>query len=298
MDKIDSYTHHGRRRAQTGLRPPNHRFGTQAQQGSATGLHCLSINLTIIQGNPAMPSTRHKIQSRAARKISLTLTAAALAALALAATPAWAQSSGATGKATTGVDNTAAGAAGPSGGSTGVPGATGNSPAGTSAAPGLTTGNGARSSTAGGTAVAKADRQMMIDLAQGNMAEIAAAKMALKKSKNEETRKFAQQMIDDHTSAQQDVQKLASSKGVTLPAEPDKAHKSMAGKMNAMAANTFDKQYRSHAGVDDHKHTVALLQKIQKNGEDADLKALAGKMLPTVQQHLKMGQQLAGNKKS
>lgn len=244
------------------------------------------------------PGTSHKSSSRAATKISLTLTAVALAAQALAAPPAWAQSSGAAGASTSGVDNTAAGAAGPGGGSTGMPGATGNSPAGTSAAPGLTTGNGARSSTTGGPAIAKADRQMMVDLAQGNLGEIAVAKMALVKSKNEETRKFAQQMIDDHTAAQQDVQKLASSKGVTLPTEPDKAHKTMADKMNAMAANTFDKQYRSHAGVDDHKHTVALLQKIQKNSEDADLKALAAKMLPTVQQHLKMGQQLAANQKA
>jgi putative membrane protein len=244
-----------------------------------------------------MQSTPLMINPGAVRKTGVSLTAVALAALALAALPAWAQSSGATGSGT-GVDNTAAGAAGASGGSTGVPGATGNSPAGSSAAPGLTAGSGARSSSAGGPAVAKADRQMMIDLAQGNMGEIAAAKMALAKSKNEETRKFAQQMIDNHTSAQQDLQKLSSTKGVTLPEQPDKKHKSMASKMNAMAAGTFDKQYRSHAGVDDHKQTITLLQKIQKNGEDADLKALAAKMLPTVQRHLKMAQQLNGNKKS
>lgn len=49
------------------------------------------------------------------------------------------------------------------------------------------------------------------------------------------------------------------------------------------------------AGVGDHESTVKLLQKMQKDGRDSDLKALAGKMLPTVGHHLEMARELAAS---
>jgi putative membrane protein len=47
------------------------------------------------------------------------------------------------------------------------------------------------------------------------------------------------------------------------------------------------------AGVGDHEATEKLLKKTQAEAKDADVKALATKMLPVVQGHLKHAQQLA-----
>jgi putative membrane protein len=49
------------------------------------------------------------------------------------------------------------------------------------------------------------------------------------------------------------------------------------------------------AGVGDHEATEKLLKKTQANAKDADLKALAGKMLPIVQGHLQHAQSLAAS---
>ncbi|WP_126837719.1 DUF4142 domain-containing protein [Variovorax sp. MHTC-1] len=73
--------------------------------------------------------------------------------------------------------------------------------------------------------VAEADREMMVDVAQANLAEIATGKLALDKSQDPKIDKFAQQMIDDHTKALDDLKKIAQSKGVEIPGEPDLAHK-------------------------------------------------------------------------
>ncbi|MYN11076.1 DUF4142 domain-containing protein [Pseudoduganella aquatica] len=132
----------------------------------------------------------------------------------------------------------------------------------------------------------KADQHMLQQLAQGNMAEIEAGKIALQKSQNTEVKAFAQQMVDDHTKGLQEVQTVAQSKGVTLPAEPDAKHKAMASKLKGLSGDAFDRAYLSQAGVDDHKKTHALVQKVQSSAKDADVKALAAKLEPTVAQHL------------
>ncbi len=218
-----------------------------------------------------MSKTPEQFTPRLAHKRSQTLLAAAVAALALTALPAGAQGNA---------------------GSSGMGNAGGNSASG---APGVTSSGTPHvgGSNASGTMVARDDVKMMSDLAQGNMAEIETGKLALEKSQNPEVKKFAQQMIDDHTSALQELRTLAQTKGVTLPDGTDMKHKTMAATMKVMNGNGFDAHYMRSAGVNDHQNTVQLLQKIQKNAKDADFKAMATKMLPTVRHHLQMAEQTA-----
>ena len=136
--------------------------------------------------------------------------------------------------------------------------------------------------------LARADKGMLDDLAQANIAEIESGKMALEKSQNAEIKKFAQQMIDDHNSALAEVQALARAKGVTVPDGPGVMAKTKATAMKALSGNLFDTEYAKRSGVGDHEATIKLLNKIQKDAKDADLKALAGKMLPKVEAHLEM----------
>jgi putative membrane protein len=144
--------------------------------------------------------------------------------------------------------------------------------------------------------LSKADQKIIMDMAQGNMAEIEIAKLAQTKSQNDQVKTFAQQMIDDHTKAMADVQQLASAKGVTLPTEPDKKHKAMADKLGALSGDAFDKAYTKQAGVADHKKMHGMLASAQSKAKDPDVKALAAKMMPTVDQHLKAAQQMGSTK--
>lgn len=151
-------------------------------------------------------------------------------------------------------------------------------------------------STASGTAAAstlnKADQKIVTQMAQANMAEIEAAKLAQTKSQSEPVKTYAQQMIDDHTKALGEVQSLAKAKGVTLPTELDKANKAKADKLSAMGADKFDEAYMAQAGVADHKKVHGMLRQAQAKAKDPDVKALAGRILPTVDQHLKAAQEL------
>jgi putative membrane protein len=135
-------------------------------------------------------------------------------------------------------------------------------------------------------ALNKTDQQIVEGMARANMAEIDAGKLALANGQSAEVKAFAQQMIDDHGKALADVTTLAQNKGVTLPAEPDAKHKAMAAKLAKLKGAAFDKSYMAQAGVDDHKKVLAALKKDEARAKDPDVKALAAKMLPTVEQHL------------
>jgi len=142
----------------------------------------------------------------------------------------------------------------------------------------------------------KADRRALADMAMANMAEIEVGKLAQSKSQNPEVKTFAQQMIDDHGKALSEVRALAQSKDVILPTELDAMHKKTIDKLEKLSGDAFDPAYLKQAGVSEHKKTLAMLKKHQKSAKDPEVKALAGKMLPTVEQHLKAVQQIPAEK--
>lgn len=156
--------------------------------------------------------------------------------------------------------------------------------------------SGAAGATGSSAMLTGADKKGIMDMNMANMAEVAAGKMAVAKAQNPDVKAFAQQMIDDHSKALTDVQSLAQTKGVTLPTELDAKHKAMAAKLDKLSGEKFDKEYMKNAGVSDHKTVHAMLMKDEKAAKDADVKALAGKMLPTVEQHMKSAEMIANKK--
>ena len=142
----------------------------------------------------------------------------------------------------------------------------------------------------------KADQRMMKDIAQANIAEIETGKLAQEKASKNEVKQFGKTMVDDHTKALGELQEIASKKGVDLPTEPDAKHKATATALKALSGETFDKQYMSMAGLSDHKKTHEMLQKVQRNATDPDLKAYASKTLPVVHGHLETAQGITGKK--
>jgi predicted outer membrane protein len=157
--------------------------------------------------------------------------------------------------------------------------------------------SGAAGATASGaTKMSKADSKAITDMAMVNMAEVEMGKLAQSKSQNPEVKTFAQQMIDDHTKGLQEVQTVAQSKGITLPTELDAKHKAMSAKLAKLEGEKFDREYMKVGGTASHKEALSLLNKNEKNAKDADVKGLATKMKPTVEQHLKAAQQMPAAK--
>lgn len=151
----------------------------------------------------------------------------------------------------------------------------------------------AASQNASSARLSSGDEKAVKDMAQANINEIAAAKIALSKAQSSEVKAFAQRMVDDHGAALTKVQAVARQKGVTLPTEPDAAHKAMADKLQEQSGSAFDKMYMENAGTKDHQMVLSKLQSDAKNIKDPDVKALADAHTPVVEQHLKSAQQMS-----
>jgi len=143
---------------------------------------------------------------------------------------------------------------------------------------------------ASSTKLSGADSSALKDMAQANIAEVEAGKMALDKAQDPKVKQFAQMMVDDHSKGLKEVQQVADSKGLKLPTEPDMSQKAEAKSLSKLSGADFDKQYMAKAGVSDHRQVHEKLQKISKDAKDIDVKGLATKMLPVVERHLEQAQ--------
>nr|WP_314624518.1 DUF4142 domain-containing protein [uncultured Noviherbaspirillum sp.] len=99
----------------------------------------------------------------------------------------------------------------------------------------------------------------------------------------------------DNAEAQNELKKIASSKGVTLPTETDVQHKGIATALQALSGETFDEQFIKRVGVGDHQRTHDMLSDVSKNAKDPQLKAYAAKTIKVVDSHLARAKKLEGS---
>ncbi len=153
---------------------------------------------------------------------------------------------------------------------------------------------------------APTDPQIVGIVVAANQIDIDHAKLAMSKSKNQEVKDFAQQMVTDHSAVQKSVFDLGAKLKVT-PEDSDtsKSLKSQAqetdNKLRSLKGKAFDKAY-----IDDeiayHKQVIdAVSSKLIPNAQNAELKSALQGAAPLFQGHLEHAQKvqadLEGGKK-
>lgn len=137
------------------------------------------------------------------------------------------------------------------------------------------------------------DRKFMMDAAAGGMAEVEMSRLALEKATSADVKRYAQQMIDDHTRANEELMQVASQKGVTLPTGPNTRQMALMERMRNLSGAEFDRMYIKEAGINAHAKMEKLFMKESRSGRDADARAFAAKTLPAVQMHLRMAREMS-----
>jgi putative membrane protein len=139
-------------------------------------------------------------------------------------------------------------------------------------------------------------QDFVTEAANSDMMEIAAAKLAQEKG-NADEKKFAEQMVTDHTKTTNDIKGMVERGDVKaeIPATLDSSHQSKLDKLRDAKADNFSSDYDSMQ-VSVHKDAVSLFERYSKSGDNPKLKDWAGKTLPTLRHHLEMAQSLDRNK--
>ena len=177
----------------------------------------------------------------------------ALAVLALAAAPAFAQT-GQSGQGSTAGQATTAGTAGQTKSAT-------------------KSGQTKSAQTKAGTSgVSAADQAFVKEAAVGGMAEVELGNLAKQNAASADVKQFGDRMVTDHGKANDELKQWASQKNVTLPTELDAKHKATRDRLAKLNGAAFDKAYMQDM-VTDHKQDVAKFRKESTSAHDADLKA-------------------------
>ena len=134
------------------------------------------------------------------------------------------------------------------------------------------------------------------EVATSDMFELESNKLAQDKG-NPAEKKFASQMVTDHTKTSTELKGLVSGGKVNaeLPAALDGSHQSKLDKLKGENGKEFSSDFDSMQ-VSAHKDAVSLFQRYAKGGDNSDLKNWAAKTLPALKHHLEMAQNLKKSK--
>lgn len=142
------------------------------------------------------------------------------------------------------------------------------------------------------TRASSADRQFMLKAAEGNLAEVALGQLAERKGQSDAVKQFGHRMSDDHSKAMDELKALADREGVALPQHMSARDQKIYDRLAQLTPERFDSAY-SRDMVRDHQKDVREFEREAKNGHDPDVKAWAGKTVPTLREHLQMAREIA-----
>ena len=122
-----------------------------------------------------------------------------------------------------------------------------------------------------------------------NLKEIEAAKIAEDKASSTEVRAYADQLIEDHTSADQMVTATAQKIGARLRDTASERRKTANGKsaeqkLSSANGAQFDRHFLEQTSAD-HKKLMSELKQARDDASDDDIEALIDKIMPILQQH-------------
>jgi putative membrane protein len=166
-------------------------------------------------------------------------------------------------------------------------------------------------------------QQFVSDAAVGGMKEVFLSEAALDESTNVEIKSFAKRMVKDHSTANKKLMKIAEDEGLFFPptntfsvddpnwsypliSNPDNVKGAQmltltnlpyltdyrdVKHLQSLSSDQFDQAYLSDM-VSDHTQAVNEFEMASQSLSDPELKKFAKKILPTLQKHSTMAQEL------
>ena len=148
-------------------------------------------------------------------------------------------------------------------------------------------------------AAAPFDLQFIDTMTHHHEGAIMMAQMVLKKSQNEELKKFAQKIINDQTAENQQMKGWREkwftdkppAKNMEMPGMKDSMKEPMIGdhmkKMEAMSGKEFDLHFLDMM-IPHHEGAVKMAKDAQAKAEHAEIKTLAGQIIKAQESEIKM----------
>jgi putative membrane protein len=159
----------------------------------------------------------------------------------------------------------------------------------------VTANDGAAHDSGGWRPVITTDAEFLRVATSANLLEIVSSQLALEQAQSEEVRRFAEQMIADHTAATQELARVSGTPAPDLTADPaallDTHHAERLAALRGTAAESFDAAYVT-LQRQAHEEAIYLFQDYATNGQEGPVKEFAEATLPKLQSHFDAAQDL------
>jgi len=139
-------------------------------------------------------------------------------------------------------------------------------------------------------AISRSDKSFLQKAYQDGLAEIDAAQLGLK-STNADVKTFSDRVAADLAQANAELKTLAGAKQVTLSESPSLLAEAKSTPLDVNSGQNFDKAF-AKTMIDNQKKAIDAFERAVTEGKDADVKAFATKILPTLKMHLSMAEAL------
>ncbi len=130
------------------------------------------------------------------------------------------------------------------------------------------------------------DANFVKQAAIGGLSEVQEGKLASQRG-DRAAKKVGDQMVIDHTHANDELVGITKSQNLDIPTQPDATHAAQFAQLQKLRGKAFDNAYLNHQLLA-HQQTIAVFQQEADQGSDPQLKAFAARTLPILQGHLAM----------
>ena len=140
----------------------------------------------------------------------------------------------------------------------------------------------------------KTTAAILAQIHQANLKEIAISKLAQEKASTSEVRAYADQLVQDHTNADQMVVAMAQKTGARLDDTAAGRHEGAHGKLvdqklSLASGAGFDRLFLQQTSSDQER-LIRSLQQEREDASDDDIEALIDKIVPILEQHRDLAQ--------
>lgn len=131
----------------------------------------------------------------------------------------------------------------------------------------------------------------MTQAASNGMLEVEAGRLAQQKGLMQEVKDYGQTMVNDHTTANNQLKTLASQLNIILPDSMSQEHLDQLQSLRDKNGAEFDREYMDLM-VSSHENAISLFEDASNNMENAEVKRFATTTLPVLRQHHARANQL------
>jgi putative membrane protein len=138
---------------------------------------------------------------------------------------------------------------------------------------------------------ARSDEGFVRTAAEASMSQVDLGKLAEQHSQNEEVRRFAKTMVEDHTRLVEELKQLGNTEHVALPTSVSRRDADEHRRLNSDSGANFDRSYAQQV-VSELERQISEFKTASANATRPNVKEFAQRTIPSLESQLGQAKQL------